>query len=1303
MTTFPLRKRLFVLAIALAAGLVLAVRALAPSGGAVSGIRPALNRTSLAAGGSSATQGATDAGTPADHAGKARTEAAAAAATFSTPLELTGHPPSPAFFQQDAEPEIKVDLFGNIYVTAIQGVPGGTDLWKSTNKGASFVYMGQPDGAQDHCNPPVVQCVAAGGGDDSIDVSSGGYLYVSSLWLGDVTMSTSMDGGTGGALPGQAWTVNPAAASVPVDDRQWIAAYGPQTVYLSYTDIGTGTIDVQKSTDAGKTFGPPVQVYDLTSSVFSDLQGNLVVDQYNGNLYGSFIPFGAHNQIYLFRSTDGGASFTLKQAYNGPGGTDNGQVFPSLAVDRGGNIHIAFSRCNTAGHTSCQIYMVSSTDQGDTWTPARQVSSGAATATAVLPAIAAGSPGIVDIAWLGSAASTPDVPSSWHVFFAQTLDALSATPTFTLVQAESAVMHDKSICFEGFGCPGDPGDDLGNRDLLEYFSMTIDPDGMANIAYPDSVNNCPASTCITNTWFIKQTGGTSAYAPPAPPAPATFLPNVNAGGAGRNEPNSWVDSHNCIFGGAINGLGGNSAAFRSQDKGQTFTATPVLVGSGLRGGDFDIITVKKADGSRPDQIYTVDLGGTSVHVGKSTDGGNTYFSPGTGGAAGEVSPSSDRMWLAAERGIPTAPDQIIYLMDHELASEDIRFTCSINDMPWSAFTSGATDPELFVPPSSTLPNTNPGPSFINPITHQILGVFGASSVTTNVGDPPFGKEANVWEAVGAPPAVAGLPPGPFVNHPVFKGVIDSPLTAPAGATTYGSHIAAIFPSAAADSAGNIYVVWSLNSGRPNATQGSGAPTHTYDIWFAASHDGGQNFYGPFRVSSGLGTSVFPWIAAGDDGRVDIVWYQSSNVAPPILADQTSPGTLTGGPNQMPAGSTWHVMFAQSLNADTREPVFTVTQASDHIVHTGSISIGGLTGNSDRSLGDFFEVSIGPDGKANIFNSDNGVSALHVNFARQATGPLALVSPNSITGCLADNTPIPTPTTPVPTATPTAAPPPTATPTPPPTVDLQVTNVFATNARPKEGDRVTLTATIGNAGTGNAGSSKTEFLLDDASVLGQIDTPIIPAGGSVNVSIAWDTRGLNGTHTIRVTADKTSMITETNEGNNVGIFTATVQGNKVKNGSFEQANSPGNAPEGWSGSSTGAGDATWSDGGSDGNKSVSASGNGGNAAASGSPSWTSDPIAVTAGEVLTLRVSVQSVSASSAATAGLAYLGAAGNLLSTVNLITAPLTTTGFTKLEQAVTIPAGVAQVRVQLVGFAPTDLRTSGTVRFDEVGLYGN
>src|SRR5947207_2134262 len=120
--------------------------------------------------------------------------------TFATPQQLI-RPPIPAtpgvtLLDQDQEPEIKVDLFGTVYVTAIHGVPGGVDLWKSKNDGSSFVYLGEPDGAQDKCNVTGTgPCtVGAGGGDDSIDVSPDGYLYVSSLYLGNVTMSSSYDG-----------------------------------------------------------------------------------------------------------------------------------------------------------------------------------------------------------------------------------------------------------------------------------------------------------------------------------------------------------------------------------------------------------------------------------------------------------------------------------------------------------------------------------------------------------------------------------------------------------------------------------------------------------------------------------------------------------------------------------------------------------------------------------------------------------------------------------------------------------------------------------------------------------------------------------------------------------------------------------------------------------------------------------------------------------------------------------------------------------------------------------------------------
>lgn len=275
--------------------------------------------------------------------------------------------------------------------------------------------------------------------------------------------------------------------------------------------------------------------------------------------------------------------------------------------------------------------------------------------------------------------------------------------------------------------------------------------------------------------------------------------------------------------------------------------------------------------------------------------------------------------------------------------------------------------------------------------------------------------------------------------------------------------------------------------------------------------------------------------------------------------------------------------------------------------------------------------------------------------------------------------------------------------PPARADLKITNITTGGNKAREGDKVTVTATVKNDGNASAGASQTEFRLDNTTILGRVATGVLNAGASVNVSVQWDTRGVKGSHTLFVTADSGLAVSESNEDNNTSSLAVTVQGNKVQNGSFEQPNSAGTGPEGWSGSSTGAGSASWSDGGSDGNKSAATSGNGGSAAVSGAPSWTSDPITVTPGEALIFVASVSSVNASSAATAGLVYLGAAGQVLNSVTLLTAPLTTSGFATLEQAVTIPAGVTQVRVKLVGFSPTDLRTSGTVRFDAVGLFGN
>ena len=132
--------------------------------------------------------------------------------------------------------------------------------------------------------------------------------------------------------------------------------------------------------------------------------------------------------------------------------------------------------------------------------------------------------------------------------------------------------------------------------------------------------------------------------------------------------------------------------------------------------------------------------------------------------------------------------------------------------------------------------------------------------------------------------------------------------------------------------------------------------------------------------------------------------------------------------------------------------------------------------------------------------------------------------------------------------------------------------------------------------------------------------------------------------MRASADHGAAVAESNEGNNSAVLGFRIKGNKVENGSFEQEASGGSAPAAWSGSSTQAGSASWSDSGTEGSKGASASGNGGNAAAHGSPTWTSAPIDVVAGELLDLQVSVSSFGASSAPTVGLLYLGPLGNVL-----------------------------------------------------------
>ena len=156
-----------------------------------------------------------------------------------------------------------------------------------------------------------------------------------------------------------------------------------------------------------------------------------------------------------------------------------------------------------------------------------------------------------------------------------------------------------------------------------------------------------------------------------------------------------------------------------------------------------------------------------------------------------------------------------------------------------------------------------------------------------------------------------------------------------------------------DSAGNLYVVWAQYPG-------TGAPTGPGVVYLATSTDGGVHWSTPTRVSRpSTPTVVFPWVAAGDPGRVDIVWYGAPQAS---YKGQYGPDTLNDG--------TWDVYLAQSLNALSAHPAFTVVKADDHQNKYGNISTQGLGGSPDRSLGDFLEIQSGVHGEAVISYVDD---------------------------------------------------------------------------------------------------------------------------------------------------------------------------------------------------------------------------------------------------------------------------------------------------------------------------------------------
>jgi hypothetical protein len=222
-----------------------------------------------------------------------------------------------------------------------------------------------------------------------------------------------------------------------------------------------------------------------------------------------------------------------------------------------------------------------------------------------------------------------------------------------------------------------------------------------------------------------------------------------------------------------------------------------------------------------------------------------------------------------------------------------------------------------------------------------------------------------------------------------------------------------FPTMAIDKSGNLYAVWEQAPADANLNIiGDTVLMYSY------STNEGNSWSTPLLIDTSgspdgvLHNNVFAWIAAGDDGRVNIAWYGTTGLSNPndavcgqnALPPPAPPSKNINGPDAT-TDALWSLWFAQSLNAHDPVPTFTAPiRAGSHHTHRGTIQtlLGGQCGDR-QGLGDFLQLRTGAQGEAQISYADsNSIThtlASHAMFVRQdsGTGLFVASSPINIAG------------------------------------------------------------------------------------------------------------------------------------------------------------------------------------------------------------------------------------------------------------------------------------------------------------------
>ncbi|HEU0132573.1 MAG TPA: hypothetical protein VFQ85_16430 [Mycobacteriales bacterium] len=483
---------------------------------------------------------------------------------------------------------------------------------------------------------------------------------------------------------------------------------------------------------------------------------------------------------------------------------------------------------------------------------------------------------------------------------------------------------------------------------------------------------------------------------------ATFAPPMILAGGGA-EPSIRVpeDGRSAAYVSAPSGLGSNFWRITEKtnpDGTKSFVQSPVQQPDlGTGGGDSEISVGNGPVNEGCDQIaytglHNIDLldnftAATSTDCGATFTLANPYATQNT---------LTDRQWQAFD-GKKTN-----FLIYHKVDTSQIVVSQSLDG--GQTYVSLAPDGAHGVIDATTMP------SVAN--TNQVGNIVTDYSQATGATYPVSGDPVHVLYAVfGGPRDPQDNAQAQIDGNAQGAGAYNHVDTIYLGKSTDGgltwtdtkvygvdpaSHreLNLLFPVVDVDKAGNVYVAWSDG----------------FKVEYAVSTDHGTTFSKPYQVNHGNrgldpvtgaekpdpgAADLFPWIAAGADGLLDVVWYHGFGGAPTSNLNYRDPGD---------ANTKWTVAFAQLGDADrsvggvTVPTELTYSEAVTPPVHKGDICQNGTFcslvpvpgapfSTGDRSLLDFFEVAIDGEGRANIALADNidAPGAYISAYTRQTSG------------------------------------------------------------------------------------------------------------------------------------------------------------------------------------------------------------------------------------------------------------------------------------------------------------------------------